>query len=139
ASSRNFYVNLRQKYDEVVSRSVRKLEKLVERHQKSICDAEFIRLCLIYNLVPTFIGIKLWKKKLTSQQQHITYQKQLLKFEYNNRHNDSLQFQKDSLKLLNELKGQLAATELEIPQQQLLHIALKTKQNCLQIHNKKLE
>ncbi len=70
ALSPGFISNLRLKYGESILVSIRCCERLTEKLQKAKCDVEFLRCCLIYNLMPNFINIHLWKpgiKKLLAQ------------------------------------------------------------------------
>ncbi|CAF2102745.1 unnamed protein product [Rotaria magnacalcarata] len=61
ALSSGFISNLRLKYGESILVSIRCCERLAEKLQKAKCNVEFLRCCLIYNLMPNFINIRLWK------------------------------------------------------------------------------
>src|SRR5436853_242874 len=82
AISPRFISNLRLKYGESILVSIRHCERLTEKLQKAKCDVEFIRCCLIYNLMPTFVNIRLWKPGLKTTEQYKALQRNCLLREF---------------------------------------------------------
>ena len=52
ALSNQFFNNLRLKYGESTFTNIRRCETLTKKLEKAKCDTEFVRCCLIYNLIP---------------------------------------------------------------------------------------
>ena len=70
----NYLSTTRSKYGDVTFLTIRKAEELFIKLQKSKCDLEFIRLCIIYKLTPTFVKISLWKKRIKASNEYKSFQ-----------------------------------------------------------------
>ena len=103
----NYIVSTRSKYGETTFLTIRKIEKLTIKLQKCKCDLEFIRLCIIYNLTPTFIKINLWKKRLKDTSQYAQFKQFCLKKEYQNRYKGSTKYEKEANKLINNIRAKI--------------------------------
>jgi len=101
----------RSKYGDVIFLTIRKLEKLSIKCQKCKCDTEFLRLCMIYRLTPSFVQINLWKKRIKSTQEYSNFQHFCLKKEYNDRYKDSIKHEKEINKLLEYLKLKISDSD----------------------------
>ena len=84
AVPQSFIKDIRQKYDESTFLSVRQLERLTQKYEKSKCDIEYLRLCLIYNVTPKFVRFKLWKNKMKSDEAYRHFQRHCIQTEYRN-------------------------------------------------------
>ena len=82
AHSPRFISNLRLKYDESILVSIRHCERLTAKLQKAKCDVEFLQYCLIYNLMPNFVNIRLWKPGLKKSEQYKSLQRTCLMREF---------------------------------------------------------
>ena len=75
--------------------------------QKVKCDVEFLRYCLIYNLMPNFVNIGLWKPGLKTSEQYKSFQRNCLIREFECRQKQSRQLEKQVSSILTELEKHL--------------------------------
>ena len=97
----NFLCKTRKKYGESIFLIIRRTERLTIKYQKIKCDVEFLRLCLIYNLIPKFIRFKLWKPELKTHSHYQQYQRHCILTEYKTCNKDSLKLKKEIESLMN--------------------------------------
>ena len=118
--------------------TIRKVEKLTVKLQKCKCDLEFIRLCIIYKLTPTFVKISLWKERLKRTNNYKSFQHFCLQKEYKHRFKDSLKHEKEFRKLLNNLESSLNHDFNQL--QKYLYERFKlVKEKTVITHEKKLK
>jgi hypothetical protein len=128
----------RSKYGDVIFSSIRKTEKLSIKSQKCKCDLEFLRLCIIYRLTPSFVQINLWKKRIKSTHEYSAFQHFCLKQEYDNRHKDHIKYEKEINKLLEYLKLKMSYHDFQLFQKFLHERSKKEKEKFINAHQKKL-
>ncbi|CAF2145990.1 unnamed protein product [Rotaria magnacalcarata] len=129
----------RDRYGDVSFLSIRKTEKLSIKIQKGKCDLEFLRLCIIYRLTPSFIKIKLWKKKTETSTQYKNFQFYCIKQEYTRRHKEIIKYQKELEILISHLKNNLQQIDFQQLQQFLHEKTKKVKVLTIEIHERKLQ
>ena len=135
----NYILSTRSKYGETTFHTIRKIEKLSTKLQKCKCDLEFIRLCLIYNLTPTFVKIKLWKKRIKTTSEFSHFKQFCLKKEYQNRYKDSIKYETETNKLMDNLKTKMTYSDYILLQKYLYERSRKVQEKVTNIHQKKLE
>ena len=111
---------IRARYGDDLFMTFRKLEKTSLKLQKNKCDLEFLRICAIYKLTPSFIRINLWKK------QHKNRKK------FNNS-------AKEIKLLMNSLEKCFGIIDLKQTQQYLHERTKKKLEETVKIHEKKLK
>jgi len=135
----NYLLNARKKYGETIFLTIRRTERLTTRYQKSKCDIEYLRLCLIYNLTPKFIRFKLWKDNLKSQKQYQQFQRQCILTEYKNRNRDSIKLKNEIDSILSTLKKRLKSNDYQHLQQFLYERAKHVNEVTTATHKKKIK
>jgi hypothetical protein len=138
AVTSNYLLITRSKYGDVIFSSIRKVEKLSIKHQKCKCDLEFIRLCIIYRLTPTFVQINLWKKRIKCTNEYSNFQHFCLKKEYDSRFKASIRLEKEINILLNQLNSIITYSDFELLQKFLYDRCLKEKDKIVSTHQEKL-
>ncbi|CAF3105838.1 unnamed protein product [Rotaria socialis] len=133
-----FIATTRSKYGDVTHLTIRKAEKLSIKVQKCKCDLEFIRLCTIYKLTPSFVKISLWKKRLKTSNEYKSLQQYCLQQEYKNRFKDCLKHEKELKTLIDKLKLIMNSHDIDQLQKYLYEISKKTKEKTVTTHYKKL-
>ena len=128
----------RSKYGDVILLTIRKTEKLSTKVQKAKCDLEFLRLCLIYQLTPKFVKIKLWKKRIKCTTEYTEFQQFCLKEEYKSRHKDVVKYEKELSTLIKILKSKLNKTDFTQLQRHLYNKAKTLKEQTTRIHHDKI-
>ena len=84
----------RSKYGDLTFLTIRKVKNLSIKLQKRKYDLEFTRICIIYQLTPTFVKITLRKKKIKTTSEYRLFQQSCLQ-EYKNRFKDSVKYEKN--------------------------------------------
>ena len=135
----NYLITTRSKYGDVIFSTIRKVEKLSLKHQKCKCDLEFIRLCIIYKLIPTFVKIALWKKRIKKSNEYKSLQQYCLQQEYQSRLKDNLKYEKESKELLRNLESILNLHDFNQLQKFLHERSKQLKEKTIIIHNEKLK
>ena len=139
ALSPGFISNLRLKYGESILVSVRYCEKLTEKLQKAKCDIEFLRCCLIYNLMPSFVNIRLWKPGLKRSEKYKSFQRNCLLREFESKEKQARKIEKQISSILTELEKHLSSTDL-INVKRLFHeSASRVHSKIMHTHQRKLE
>ena len=139
AVSPKFISNLRLKYGESMLVSVRRCERLTEKLQKAKCDVEFLRCCLIYNLMPTFVNIRLWKPGLKKTEQYRSLQRNCLLREFEFKQKKARQIEKQVTLILTDLEKHLSSIDY-INVKKLCHdSASRIHQTVMRTHQTKLE
>jgi hypothetical protein len=135
----NYLLNARKKYGETIFLTIRLTERLTARYQKSKCDIEYLRLCLIYNLTPKFIRFKLWKNELKSEKQYQQFQRQCILTEYKNRNRDSIKIKNEIDSILSTLKKKLKLIDYQHLLQFLHERAKYVNKVTTETHKKKIK
>ncbi|CAF4535920.1 unnamed protein product, partial [Rotaria sp. Silwood2] len=139
ALSPKFISNLRLKYGESILVSIRHCEKLSEKLQKAKCDIEFLRCCLIYNLKPNFLNIRLWKPGLRTSEKYKSFQRNCLIREFESRQKQSRQLEKQVSSILIELEKRLSSLDYINVKKFCYNSASKIHREVMKNHKKKLE
>ncbi|CAF2086784.1 unnamed protein product [Rotaria magnacalcarata] len=150
ALSSGFISNLCLKYGESILVSIRCCERLTEKLQKAKCDVEFLRCCLIYNLMPNFINIRLWKPGVRRSEQYKSFQRNCLIREFECRQKQARKLEKQVSAILIELEKQVSAILIELEKHLSSIDYLNVKKFChdsasrihtkvMKTHQKKLE
>ena len=139
AVSPSFISNLRIKYGESTLVSVRYCEKLSEKLQKAKCDVEFLRCCLIYNLTPNFLNIRLWKPGLRSSERYKSFQRNCLMREFETRQKQSRQLEKQVSSILIELETRLSISDYTNVRTFCYNSAKRKHSEVMKHHKTKLE
>ena len=134
----NFLCKTRKKYGESIFLTIRRTERLTIKYQKSKCDVEFLRLCLIYNLIPKFIRLKFWKPELKTHGLYQQYQRHCILTEYKTHNKDSLKLKKEIESLMNTLKRKLQLTDYKHLEQFLYERANHINEETTKKHEEKL-
>ncbi|CAF1481890.1 unnamed protein product, partial [Didymodactylos carnosus] len=135
----NYFNLLRSLYGEVLFSTIRQTERLTLKLQKTKCDLEYLRLCLIYGLTPTFIKIKLWKKRMKNHQQYELFKRYCLQQEYASRFKDLKRYEEEINGLMNHLQLKLTASDYEKLQLHFLEKCKLLRNKTVTSHTKKLE
>ena len=139
ALSPRFLSSLRSKYGESIFVSIRHCERLTLRLQKAKCDIEFLRCCLIYNLFPTFVKIRIWKSSLSDSEKYKTFQREMLIREFKCRQKQAKQIEKNISSILIELEKRISSIDF-INVKNFYHDgACRVHSKVMPIHQKKLE
>ena len=139
ALSPSFISNLRIKYGESTLVSVRYCEKLSRKLQKAKCDIEFLRCCLIYNLTPKFLNIRLWKPGLKTSEKYKSFQRNCLIREFETRQRQSRQLENQVSSILTELEKRLSIADYTDVKTFCYNSAKKTHSEVMKQHKTKLE
>ena len=134
-----FISNLRLKYGESILVSIRHCERLTEKLQKAKCDVEFLRCCLIYNLMPTFVNIHLWKSSLKKSEQYRSLQRNCVLREFESRQKQARKLEKQISSILIELEKHLSSVDFTNVKKLFHDSAKKIHTKMMPIHQKKLE
>ena len=138
ASPAQFVSFTRSKYGEETLLTFRKVEKLSLKLQKSKCDLEFIRLCIIYQLTPTFLHIKMWKKRIKRTNEFKQFQQHCLKNEFKTRHADSIKYEKQIKPLMENLSNTMQFSDFNKLQKYLFERSKELTDKTTRVHEKKL-
>jgi hypothetical protein len=138
ALSPGFISNLRLKYGESILVSIRYCERLTEKLQKAKCDVEFLRCCLIYNLMPNFINIRLWKPGIKKSEQFKSFQRNCLIREFECRQKQARKLEKLVSSSLIELEKHLSSIDYVNVKRFCYDSASRVHTKVMQTHQKKL-
>ena len=138
AQPNNYLTYSRSKYSEEIFLTIRKIEKLSIKLQKAKCDLEFIRLCIIYKLTPTFLKINLWKKRMKNTNEFSVFKNACLKKEFQNRHNDNIKLTEQINILIKFIQTKFTHSDFLSLQKYLYEISKKTQDKFTNIHHSKL-
>jgi hypothetical protein len=127
------------KYGESILVSIRHCEKLSEKLQKAKCDLEFLRCCLIYNLTPNFLNIRLWKPGLRTSEKYKSFQRSCLIREFETRQKQSKQLEKQVTSILTELEKRLSSLDYLNVKKFCYNSASKIHREVMENHKNKLE
>ncbi|CAM4987568.1 unnamed protein product, partial [Rotaria socialis] len=139
AHSPKFISNLRLKYGESILISIRHCEKLTEKLQKAKCDVEFLRCCLIYNLMPNFVNIRLWKPGLKKSEQYKSLQRTCLMREFECRQKQAKHLEKRVSSILIEFEKHLSSIDYVNIKKFFYNSACRVHSTVMSNHQKKLE
>ena len=90
----------------------RKFESLDLKYRKLLCDVEFLECCSTNNLMPKFLNFRLYSSSMESNSEYITFQKQLLHTEIENKRCSSRSLETEKLEAFNDLKQLLSYLDL---------------------------
>ena len=139
ASQKCLMKNIRHKYGEEIFRSIRQLEKASIKLQKSKCDLEFLRFCLLYDLTPNFVEIKLWKKDMKKDQKYLSFKRYLIQKEYHNRNKDSKKLEKEKETLITHIKSKTNSIDFSNLIKYISNRVEHQKNRIMKNHKTKLE
>ncbi|CAF4794379.1 unnamed protein product, partial [Rotaria sp. Silwood2] len=139
AHSPKFISNLRLKYGESILVSIRHCERLTEKLQKAKCDVEFLRCCLIYNLMPHFVNIRLWKPGLKKSEQYKSLQRTCLMREFECRQKQVSRLEKQISLIMTELQKHLSSVDYINVKKFFYNSACRVHSAVMSNHQKKLE
>lgn len=139
ALSSQFLLNLRSKYGELTFTSIRRCESLTKRLQKAKCDTAFLRYCLLYNLSPKFIRIRLWKPGLMNSTKYKEFQRDCLLREYDTREKQARQLEKSLSSISSCLEKDLSSIDYNNLKKFYYDVANRIHEKVMPIHQKKLE
>ena len=117
----------------------RKLEKTFLKLQKNKCDLEFLRICIIYKLTPSFIRINLWKKQHKNSSEYKNFQLFCLMKEYKQKQKEINNSEKEIKLFMNSLEKRFRTIDLKRTQQYLQERTKKKLEETVKIHEKKLK
>ena len=112
---------------------------LTEKLQKAKCDVEFLRCCLIYNLMPTFVNIRLWKSSLKKSDQYKSLQRNCVLREFESRHKQARKLEKQVSSIVVDLEKHLSSVDYINVKKVFHDSAQRVHQKVMRIHQKKLE
>ena len=136
ALSPRFISNLRLKYGESILISIRYCERLTRKLQKAKCDVEFLRYCLIYNLMPKFVSIRLWEPGLKTSEQYRSFQRSCLLREFECRPTQSRHLEKQVSSILTELEKHLSSLDYINVKKFCYDSATRTHSKVMKIHER---
>lgn len=139
AHSPKFISNLRSRYGESILVSIRHCERLTEKLQKSKCDVEFLRCCLIYNLMPNFVNIRLWKPGLKNSEQYKSLQRTCLMREFECRLKQARQIEKQVSSIMTELERRISSIDYANIKKFFYSSACRVHSRVMKNHQNKLE
>ena len=73
--------SIKQHYSPQILRTFRLLERLKRKHVKRLCDIQFLKTCLCYNLSPKIVQFKLYKSSKLSLKQSQSLKIKILRSE----------------------------------------------------------
>ena len=117
---------------------MQQFEKLSIKCQKCKCDLEFLRLCIIYCPTTSFVKINLWKKRIKSTEQYLSFQYFCLKTKYGNRYKGSIKYEKEITELVEYLKFKMCYSDFHLLQKFLHKISEKANEKFIKANEKKL-
>ena len=134
-----FISNLRSKYGESILVSIRRCERLTEKLQKAKCDTEFLRCCLIYNLSPNFVNIRIWKPGLKKSEKYKSFQRNCLLREFECRQKEARQLERRVSFMLSDLEKHLSSIDYINVKKFCHDSARRVHSKVMRIHQEKLE
>ena len=132
-----FMNNTGRKYDENTFRSIRQLRTTIEL-QKCKYGMEYLRFCLIYNLIQKFVNIALWRERLKKQQQFLSFKRHLIQQEYYNWNKEANKHDKLRNKLIKSIQCSVSISDYLNIQKYMYEQAKYVKEKIEERHNKKL-
>ena len=72
---------IKRHYSSQNLRTLRHLERLKRKHVKRLCDIQFLKTCLLYNLKPAMSRFKLHNPRAERKKSYRNYQNKLMKDE----------------------------------------------------------
>ena len=138
AFSSQFLSKLRSKYGGSIFTSIRRCETLTKKLQKAKCDTEFLRCCLVHNLTPKFIDIRLWKPSVTSTQKYKEFQRTCLLHEFESRKKQVRQLEKQLCAISCCLEKDLSSIDYVNVKKFLHDAACRVHKRVLSVHQKKV-
>jgi hypothetical protein len=139
APREGFLSSTRLKYGGVTFSMIRRCERLTKRLQKSKCDLEFLRCCLIYNLFPKFVRFKLSKSMIQSKQQLINIQRNCLQQEYHEHNKKCCKLEKEIDPIFEGLESKLEINDYLKIKKFMYDVARQEYDRITFTHKKKLE
>ena len=139
ALSPGFISNLRLQYGESILVSIRHGERLTEKLQKAKCDVEFLRCCLIYNLMPSFVNIRMWKPGLRKSEQYRSLQRSCLQREFESRQKQARRLEKQLSSILIDLEKHLSSIDYMNVKKLCHDSAQRVHTRVMRVHQDKLE
>jgi hypothetical protein len=118
---------------------IRRCEKLTKKLQKNKCDLEFLRCCLIYNLIPKFVRFKVPIPINKSKQQLFNFQRNCLQQEFNEHYKRCCKLEKEIEPIFNDLERKLSTNDYLRIKKFMYDIAKIEHSRIIKIHKRKLE
>jgi predicted GIY-YIG superfamily endonuclease len=130
---------LGKKYGRGMVKEVRKLENFIKKLIKTKCDEEFLRICLIYHLIPNFVRFKLWNTRYMKHNIYYQHQRKYLQLEYYQKSRHSLKQQLELEVLLKSMKNKINAIEYELLNKHFNKLKQNKKAEIRLTHKTKIE
>ena len=139
ANRSNIFTRTRKKYGESQFLILRRAEQLTKKIQKSKCDLEFLRTCLIYNLTPRFVQIRSLNRPFISEQQKSNFKRQCLQQEYNIHYKSIHRLERNLRTAMKGLETTLSQVDYFSISRFLHNTATRIRDQTMFKHHKKLK